>query len=320
MTLAYWPLALLCVLALVGGGWWWLRRTPTAQVDLLAAHTDRLMASPRFARLIAAERRRALISLVCVGSMLLGSLLLVGRLASATTTEDAGSNRDIVLCLDVSNSMLIADEKVLDSYARLATRLRGERIALVIWNGSARTVFPLTDDTELIAEQLAAAAQALKKSDLEFKEGTTSGRGGYSLIGDGLASCLMRFDRLDQPRSRTIVLATDNDPDGKENVTVPQAIDMAVAKKIVVHSIAPQEDQLVGALRQQTHRTGGELYLLGYKDSSEGIVAAIEGTEARRMTGTKRVRISDIPGVGVTFLALGLLGLVGADVIARRRR
>ena len=34
--------------------------------------------------------------------------------------------------------------------------------------------------------------------------------GGSSLIGDGLASCVLRFDRLDEERARSIVFATDN--------------------------------------------------------------------------------------------------------------
>ena len=52
------------------------------------------------------------------------------------------------------------------------------------------------------------AATALVERKRSFVEGTKEG--GTSLIGDGLASCAMRFDDGERRRSRSIVFATDN--------------------------------------------------------------------------------------------------------------
>ena len=113
-----------------------------------------------------------------------------------------------MLCLDVSTSMNGLDAIVLRQFAELAAGLRGERIGLTIFNGSAITVFPLTDDAEFIEATLADSptiSSARRKRS--FVEGTEEG--GTSLIGDGLASCAMRFDSDDRA-SRSIVFATDN--------------------------------------------------------------------------------------------------------------
>ena len=66
-----------------------------------------------------------------------------------------------MLCLDVSTSMNELDAIVLRQFTELAAGLRGDRIGLTIFNGSAITVFPLTDDSEFIAATLDEAATAV---------------------------------------------------------------------------------------------------------------------------------------------------------------
>ena len=76
--------------------------------------------------------------------------------------EERASSRDIVLCLDVSGSALPYDREVIDTYRTLVDNFKGERIGLSIFNSTSRTVFPLTDDYELVSEQLDKTSTILK--------------------------------------------------------------------------------------------------------------------------------------------------------------
>lgn len=88
---------------------------------------------------------------------------LVARPSTVDEGEEKASSRDIVLCLDVSGSALPYDREVIDTYRQLVDSFKGERIGLSIFNSTSRTVFPLTDDYELVSKQLdkpAASSQA----------------------------------------------------------------------------------------------------------------------------------------------------------------
>src|SRR3546814_13520676 len=85
--------------------------------------------------------------------LIVGSILLAGRLVETRTHQAENSNRDIMLFLDVPGSMTTYDAQLLAEFKRIAQGLEGERIGLTIWRGVAVTVFPLTDDYDLVVEQ-----------------------------------------------------------------------------------------------------------------------------------------------------------------------
>ena len=162
---------------------------------------------------------------------------LAMRPLSEQVRERSTLNRDVMLCLDVSGSMKELDESILRQFIDIAAGLPGDRIGLTIWNGAAITVFPLTDDTDYVAATLEFAVDQLNRGARSFVMGTEEG--GSSLIGDGLASCVLRFDRLDEERARSIVFATDNALAGDPIVSLHSAAAMARAKDIRVYAVAP---------------------------------------------------------------------------------
>ena len=171
------------------------RRLPTAD-DATIANVHHAAASPVFRRL---RRRYHLLLGGEVAALSIVGLAAVGLTMRPVTDRQLDRdvrNRDVMLCLDVSTSMNEFDAIVLREFAELAAGLRGERIGLTIFNGSAITVFPLTDDAEFIETTLDEAATSLAQRKRSFVEGTEEG--GTSLIGDGLASCAMRFDSDDR--------------------------------------------------------------------------------------------------------------------------
>lgn len=315
MTFVFWPLMVLIAAAVAYGVWRWRRQDPARgpiPTGLHAANTDRLRASARYRQLASRALRWSLVSLVSTLLVAVGSFLLVGRLADATTTKEAQHNRDIMLCLDVSGSMQEVDADMLRAFKEIIGHMRGERIGLTMWNNSSVLVFPLTDDYTYVTEQIDATIKALDDSDYKYFEGTSVGDGA-SLIGDGLASCIQRFDRLQEPRSRSIILATDNQLNGEPVYRLPQAIDLALRHRITVHGVADWESQSIREMRGELARTQGQMYLLDKPGDGAAIVNAIEATEARRLEGAVSPRVSDIPWPGVLLCSAGLLGLALAE-------
>lgn len=321
MTVHFWPLVVLALAVLAYGWWRWRRLDPVRSPlpdGLPATNTARLREAPRFRVLAARALRWSLVSLVSSALVVAGAILLVGRLADASQTHDTQHNRDIMLCLDVSGSMQETDAEMLRSFARIVGQMRGERVGLTLWNNTAVSLFPLTDDYAFLARELERAADRLDKRDFDFIGGTMGGRGA-SLIGDGLASCVQRFDRLDEPRSRTVLLATDNDLNGTPVFQLEEAVDLAIKRTVVVHGIVPggPESTEVAVMRQQLARTGGQTYLLDGVGSGGAIVTSVEATEARRLDGLGGARVADLPLPGLLLCTSGLLGLALADPVRR---
>lgn len=110
---------------------------------------------------------------------------------------------DIILVLDLSQSMLIEDfqpnnrlyvaKKVVQDFV---DKRQNDRIGLVLFSGDAYAAVPLTLDTALIKKRIEDVVMT------DFKEGTA--------IGVALATAVSRFDPKSD-RQRVIILLTDGD-------------------------------------------------------------------------------------------------------------
>lgn len=318
-----WLLALLSVgfVAVVLLGW----RRPRGRLNvadaLPAANLRRLAALPAYRR----ARRLWLVGPAIEGAALL-ALAAGTTIAAARPVESLPEElkrRDIVLCLDVSGSMSTVDAAITDSYAELVSRLDSERIGLVVWDSSAAMAFPLTDDHDYIREQLRRARRDFLSQESEsIWAGTREGNAGSSLIGDGLMSCLQRFDAPVERRPRTIVLGTDNALAGQAVYSLPEAIDAAKDQGVLVYGVAPSGARAadLAALGIETRRTGGDVLLLdqaGGGDVSQ-IVDLVERQEAQFLARRSPDRWRDIIWPGVTLATTGMVA--GALVWWRRSR
>ena len=229
-------------------------------------------------------------------------------------------NRDVMLCLDVSTSMNELDAIVLREFVKLAAGLRGERIGLTIFNGSAITVFPLTDDAEFIASTLDDAAAAISQRKRTFVEGTEEG-GGTSLIGDGLASCAMRFDSDERGRSRSIVFATDNALAGDPILQLPEAAALVREQGIRVYAIAAA-DRITARdadeLRAAAESTGGAYFETDGRSTIANVVAEVGRMEASRMDVPPEVVADDRPTEWIVACFAGLAALFAVGWALRR--
>lgn len=332
-----WPwllpvLALVVVALLV----WWARspgrRTTTGASYV--AHAARLRSLPRYQALV---RRQVAIG-ACLSAAALvacaGTIVLAGRVEERQTTQQNDRTRDIVLCLDASGSMAEVDAQVLSEFRRIVTGLQGERVGLTIWSGVAITVFPLTDDYDFVLDQLTEAEDAFgaggiySDSYAHFTAGTVIDWEVQSQLGDGLASCVQRFDRRDEDRSRAIVLASDNEPIGEGIFDLPAAAEFASDEDVVVHGIAaPMTAERPSAAREfedAVQQTGGTFSLLGEDGSAATVIEAIGELEAKEIDRPPLVQVLDRPTLGTVITGIGLAGLatvwIGQGVLALRAR
>lgn len=326
MTLLQPEVALFAVAAamvLAAGTAWHVRRRGAATPPRAAlANSDHALESARFRRLHRRYRWLLGAETVAVSGLAIGAVALAMRPAERHETEQTRRNRDVMLCLDVSGSMTSIDAEIVERFESFATELNGERIGMTMWDSSAVTVFPLTDDSTFVVDQLGVARDAFVDVDIDFTAGTTEGDGS-SVIGDGLASCALRFDRPDDDRARSIILATDNQLSGSPIVDLEEAAALAAARDITVYAIAPDDysfgDQAdspeLAELRAAVESTGGGLYELAGEATVDDVVDEIRSREATEMELPPLVSYTDRPdrlvlviaGAAAAWFAIGLL-------------
>lgn len=292
------------------------------------AHGERLTQLPSY-RAVLRRYHILRISLVaCVVVALVMNLALSTRPAAVTVTQPELRNRDIMLCLDVSGSMTPTNRQVIGTFETLAQKFDGERVGLTVFDSSANTVFPLTDDYEFIKDQLRTIGQEMDSTYGYSKlyRGTAEGDGS-SLIGDGLASCVMHFDNLDTKRSRSVILVTDNYANGAQIVDIKQAGAYAKDKSVRVYGINPADystthsvDKVAKEFREVVMATDGAYYKLDYESKGDAavvsqIVEKIGQQEATRFKGSPQVAQVDVP---LWFSVVLITALVGWYVLAWR--
>ncbi|XAS70522.1 VWA domain-containing protein [Micrococcaceae bacterium Sec5.1] len=319
MELTYWWILPLAALLLAIAARLVIRRRP--QRGRPVAHGERLTDLPEYQDALRRYKATLVLAMV-LGALFLGATATAAaRPAQRTTEQPEIRNRDIVLCLDVSGSMTSTDAAIAKVFQELAREFDGERIGMVIFDSSSVQLFPLTDDYDYAAEQLTAAQKALDSGAGSFFDGTWN-RGGSSLIGDGLASCVQSFPDVDPEsgnakRSRSVVLATDNFLSGDPIFTLQQAGGLARSKNAKVYALNPgdfdygdQPDQPGGQLRTVAEGTGGSYFTLDSPDAVPGIVQKVQETEASSYLAAPQIAVSDSPA-----LPLGVALLTGAGTV-----
>lgn len=321
MDLILWwmPLAWVLVVAIVLLVVVALRRRRTERADAASrplAHTSRLTALPGYRR--ALLRYRVLLGILAASAVVVLVCAIVLSARPAVTTERRAdlNSRDIVLCLDVSGSMVDYDSELVAVFQQLVDGFNGERISLVVFNASAVTYFPLTSDYAYISDQFATIQSQFASENLDFFDGTFLGNGS-SLVGDGLAACALRFDTPDQDRSRSVILATDNLVVGDPIFSLPDAGALAEERDIRVYGLNPGDSTSKGYLddyavefEDVVTATGGRYYALADPDAVPGIVDRVEAEQAAAIPGAPQLVQADRPEGFVLAIVLALLALI----------
>ncbi|MBR4262890.1 MAG: VWA domain-containing protein [Bacilli bacterium] len=271
-------------------------------------------------------RYRVLLYLI-YGVLFLGiisSSVLSSRIVNRSIIKEEKYNRDIMLCLDVSSSTDQLNIEFIDEYIKLIDGLKGERIGISIFNSTSYLLAPLTEDYDYLKEVLTKMNKSLTcrndltcmftTHDMYVTDGTLTDRSrGSSLIGDGLASCIFAFPKLDEKRTRSIILVTDNDVLGKELIDVTEASKLAKKKDITLYTIAPtfafKKD--ISILQEAAKTTGGKSYI--QTDDVSVIVNEINKKETSLLEGKKQEVEYDQPEVPFILLMISFVVLLFID-------
>jgi len=297
-----------------------LRRRRAAAGALRMAHGERLADLPRYRALARRYRLFAAVAVLATLMALASAAALSARVIEQHVSTPEQRTREIMLCLDVSGSMQDSDLAILRTYEQLVEEFQGERIGLTIFDSSAASIFPLTTDYDYVAQELERVRGSF---DYDYDSpypsiysGTSLGDGS-SLIGDGLASCVLRFEKTDEKRSRSIILATDNYTAGDQLVTLTQAGALAQQQDILIYAIDPNGSRYgseyisdeTRELKQVAGDSGGRYFGISDERAVPQVTTAIRSREAARSKGTPVRSFTDEPRrvVIASFAALTLL-------------
>lgn len=214
-----------------------------------------------------------------------------------------GEGIDIVLCLDVSGSMLSRDFypdrlTVAKEVAAEFVRARPvDQIGLVIFSGESFSQFPVSTDHESLLQQIANLRSGMLESG--------------TVIGEGLATSV---DRLQQSKakSRVVVLLTDGKEEPPETRLIDpySALEIAKAKGVRVYTIgmlaeasatvaesgkrglekAYVDEDLLSRIAAQT---GGRYFRAADKESLQKIYEQIDKLEKSNIEIVSRERIEE---------------------------
>lgn len=205
-----------------------------------------------------------------------------------------GEGIDIVLCLDISGSMLAQDftpnrmEAAKNVAADFIDNRPADRIGLVIFSGESFTMCPLTTDRQVLKSQLSNVQSGL------LEDGTA--------IGSGLATGVDRL-RASQSKSKVIILLTDGENNGGL-IDPNTAKEIAKSVGVRVYTVgvgtegfAPVPVQTAGGIVMQKEKvnideklltqiateTGGRYFRARDNESLRNIYADIDKLEKSRV-------------------------------------
>ncbi len=221
---------------------------------------------------------------------------------------------DIVICLDVSDSMLIEDMKPLnrlesakDTIRKFVERRSSDRIGVVVFAGEAFTLVPPTLDYQLLLSRIQEIDTA---QNARIKDGTA--------IGVGLANAVGRL-KDSTAKSRILIFLTDGE-NNSGTIDPETALEMAKGYGLKIYSIGIGKDgptrlpiyqrNFLGdrvknyvpfessvnesLLSKMAKETGGKFFRASREDSLNGVFREIDSLEKTKVDVNRYVRYTEI--------------------------
>ena len=217
-------------------------------------------------------------------------------------SKNKGEGIDIMLCLDVSTSMLSRDflpnriEAAKEVAVDFVNSRPVDRIGLVVFSGESYTLSPLTTNHELILQQIKSLRCGM------LQDGT--------LIGEGLAKSVERLSSVGA-KSKVIILMTDGkeEPPKTRIIDPVTALQIAKAKGVKVYTVGmagTAEQQRLNAgvlgatsnlddalLQRMAQETGGAYFKARDKESLGIIYSQIDKLEKSSFERITKERVEE---------------------------
>ena len=299
------------------------------------ANTGYLRGLPKYQALVRRTRASLAMAFVCFLIAVIATSVWAGAPVDRYVKHDKSASRDIVLCLDSSGSMLPYDSKIGGAFRQIISHFEGERISLQLWDAYSMTMFPLTDDYDMATDVLQDMSDTIDTGLIQVGGKISGTRELFeylepvldenqevsSLVGDGLASCIMGFDHNDKQRSRTILLATDNEVYGSGVYDLSEAIEFAKKQGVTVTALYPGSDTNLGyqaqQLRDEVRKTGGDFYDASSPSAVDSVVRQIEAEQKEELDSAGKMIETDRPGAALGWTLVGVVSLLGLLAFGR---
>ena len=299
------------------------------------ANTGYLRGLPKYQALVRRTRASLAIAFVCFLIAVIATSVSAGAPVDRYVKHDKSASRDIVLCLDSSGSMLPYDSKIGGAFRQIISHFEGERISLQLWDAYSMTMFPLTDDYDMATDVLQDMSDTIDTGLIQVGGKISGTRELFeylepvldekqevsSLVGDGLASCIMGFDHNDKQRSRTILLATDNEVYGSGVYDLSEAIEFAKSQGVTVTALYPGSDISLSSealqLRDEVRKTGGDFYDASSPSAVDSVVRQIEAEQKEELDSAGKMIETDRPGAALGWTLVVVVSLLGLLAFGR---
>lgn len=211
-----WPWVLWGLILLPALAWWyWKGRTRNTGSFIISSTSNLEKLSRGWkTRMVHVPFILRLLAIACI-------ILALARPQTRFSEEQvSGEGVDIVLCIDVSGSMLAQDftpnrlEAAKEVAANFVDSRKTDRIGVVIFSGESFTLCPLTTDKAVLKAQIYNIQSGL------LEDGTA--------IGSGLATGADRL-RNSTSKSKVVILLTDGENNGGQ---IPPVTAKEIAKKL----------------------------------------------------------------------------------------
>lgn len=315
MTVTWpWLVPVLVATVAVSGAWGWRRVRRGQRAPVAAAHTGRLAALPAYRARRRHHRRWLGVMAMATAALAVSTSALAARPLRQTSVPPVLDNRDIVLCLDVSGSMVEYNRSILERFAELLAGFDGERVGMTIFNSSAVPAFPLTTDHRYLTDEFERFQATFAARGVDALTGTLEGDG-TSLVPDGIASCALSLPAEPDGRSRAMVVATDNIVEGPSLLTMAQVSALLVQRDIRAYVLVPVFDferdrPRIREMRELARLTGGEFFGTENPTAVGSIIDQVDALERARLdVEPTAVRYAD-SSVWVVAAAAALAALV----------
>ena len=330
------PVVLAVVVIATVVGWMLARRAGVRSGKKgWVAYTGYLRGLPKYQALVRRTRASLARAFVCFLIAVIATSVSAGAPVDRSVKHDKSASRDIVLCLDSSGSMLPYDSKIGGAFRQIISHFEGERISLQLWDAYSMTMFPLTDDYDMATDVLQDMSDTIDTGLIQVGGKISGTRELFeylepvldenqevsSLVGDGLASCVMGFDHNDKQRSRTILLATDNEVYGDGVYDLSEAIEFAKKQGVTVTALYPGSDISLSSealqLRDEVRKTGGDFYDASSPSAVDSVVRQIEAEQKEELDSAGKMIETDRPGAALGWTLVGVVSLLGLLAFGR---
>jgi Ca-activated chloride channel family protein len=237
--------------------------------------------------------------------MLAISCIIIALARPQTRNDEelvSGEGIDIVLCIDVSGSMLAQDftpnrlEAAKEVAANFVAGRPTDRIGVVIFSGESFTLCPLTTDQNVLRSQIYNIQSGL------LEDGTA--------IGSGLATSVDRL-RASQSKSKVAILLTDGENNGGQ-IPPLTAKELAKATGVRVYTIGVGTE---GMANVPVQTPGGGVVLQREKVNIDEKLL----TKIADETGGKYFRAKDNEGLKNIYNEIDKLEKTRVEVTALKR-